>query len=279
MIGLVVGPFENQFNPSVLELLSRRLKQEGYHILVFMASDESDDTEDIVASLLDYQVDGLIAASVAMTVPLATRCRAEGIPVILFNRHQGANGPPSVASDNFDGARRVARFLVAGGHRRIAHISGWLASSTGRERKEGFLAGLAEAGTRPAACIEGFYDGAVAAEACRTMFQNGGSCPDAVFVGSDHMAFAVVDVLRSELGLKIPEQVSVVGFDDVPLAARPSYDLTTMRQPLERMVSATVDELLEAMKVRRTKPVQLRLPCEFVLRGTARIPPNGKSEV
>ncbi len=272
IIGLVVGHFENHFHPSALELLSRELKKNGYHILVFLAPNEESDTEEIVADLLDYQVDGLIAASVAMTVPLASRCRAEGIPAILFNRHQGEDGPTSVASDNFDGARRVAHFLVAGGHQRIAHISGWRGSSTGREREDGFRAGLKDFDVALATCADGRYSRSAAAEACRSIFARGCPAPDAIFVGGDHMAFAVIDTLKSELGIRVPEDVSVVGFDDVPLAAWPSYSLTTMRQPLERMVEATVGKLLEAIDQRNTPPVHLRFPCSLMLRGSARLP-------
>ena len=271
IIGLVVGHFENHFHPTALELLSDELKKNGYHILVFLAPNEESDTEEIVADLLDYQVDGLIAASVAMTVPLASRCRAEGIPAILFNRHQGSDGPTSVASDNFDGAKQVARFLIEAGHERIAHISGWRGSSTGREREDGFRTGLAECGAELAACADGRYRREAAAEACRSIFADGRNNPDVVFVGGDHMAFAVIDTLRHELGLRVPEDVSVVGFDDVPLASWPSYNLTTMRQPLEQMVEATVGRLLEAIERRDTPPVHLRLPCRLVLRGTARI--------
>ena len=278
IIGLVVGHFENHFHPTALELLSGELKKNGYHILVFLAPNEESDTEEIVADLLDYQVDGLIAASVAMTLPLASRCRAEGIPAILFNRHQGSDGPTSVASDNFDGAKQVARFLVGAGHERIAHISGWRGSSTGREREDGFRAGLAECGAELAACADGRYRREAAVEACRSIFAGGRDRPDAVFVGGDHMAFAVIDTLRHELGLRVPEDISVVGFDDVPLASWPSYNLTTMRQPLERMVEATVGRLLEAIERHNTPPVHLRLPCRLVLRGTARIPKDRRSQ-
>ena len=278
IIGLVVGHLENQLYPTVLELLSRELKRNGYHILVFLASNEDAETEEIVADLLDYQVDGLIAASVAMTVPLADRCRAEGIPVILFNRHQGRGGPTSVASDNLSSARQIARFLFEGGHRRIAHISGWQGSSTGREREQGFRAGLSECGAELVACADGRYCRETAADACRAMFAGGGAAPDAIFVGSDHMAFSVIDTLKGELGIRIPEDVSVVGFDDVPMAAWPSYGLTTMRQPVARMVNATVAKILEEIDVQNLSREQLRFPCEFKLRRTARIPDGWREQ-
>jgi len=279
IIALVVAYFENQFYPAAVELISHELKKNGYHLLVFMASNDDAETERIVADLLDYQVDGLIAASVAMTVQLASRCRAEGIPVILFNRHQGDDGLNSVTSDNVEGARRIARFLVEGGHRHIAQISGWQGSSTGSERDRGFRLGLAECGVEPVCCVDGMYRREVASEVARDMFSGtGGPVPDAVFVGNDHMAFAVMDVIRHELGLRIPEDVSVVGYDDVPIAAWPSFNLTTMRQPLGRLVEMTVSRMLETIAEPDEPPVQIRIPCDFKIRGTARLPGAGWSE-
>ena len=101
--------------------------------------------------------------------------------------------------------------------------------------------------------------------------------PDAVFVANDHMAFAVMDVLRFELGLRVPEDVSVVGYDDVPLASWPSYNLTTVRQPSRRMADSTVQTLLSRIANSQVEPQQVRLPAEITIRASARIP-EGKSE-
>ena len=270
IIGLVVAYLENQFYPEALEKLSHALKRNGYHILVFMASNDKEETAAIVENFIDYQVDGIIAASVALSQNLAELCRVRGIPVLLFNRHQGSKGPPSVTSDNVSGGREVARFLVRGGHGKIAHISGWLGSSTGRDRARGFRDGLAEFGMEPFACIDGMYRRDVATAAARELFSKPGPRPDAVFVGNDHMAFAVMDTLRFELGLRIPEDVSVVGYDDVPLASWAAYDLTTMRQPLNRMVESVVEELLKRVTQPESAPVQIRIEGELKIRSSSR---------
>ena len=270
IIGLVVAYLENQFYPEALERLSHELKKNGYHILVFMASNDKDETEGIVENFLDYQVEGIIAASVALSQNLAELCRAQGIPVLLFNRHQGDEGPPSVTSDNVQGGRAVAKFLVREGHKRIAHISGWLGSSTGRDRENGFRSGLAEFRMAPCACIDGMYKREVAASAARELFSGEGPHPDAIFVGNDHMAFAVMDVLRFELGKRVPEDVSVVGYDDVPLASWGAYDLTTMRQPLNRMIESVVEDLLHRMANPEIAPEQIRIECELKIRGSTR---------
>jgi DNA-binding LacI/PurR family transcriptional regulator len=270
MIGLVVAYLENQFYPVALELLSRALQEKGYHVLIFMADNDGAKTAQVVQELLDYQVDGIVTASVAITNALATLCENAGIPVVLFNRGQDEERHTEVTSDNVAGGRAATEFLLAGGHRRIAHIAGWQGSSTGRDRARGFREGLAAAGTEPFAVIDGLYDRATAARAARGLVQ-GPDRPDAIFVGNDHMAFAVLDALRFEMGLSIPGDLSVMGYDDVPMAAWPAYDLTTVRQPVEAMVAATVEALLSQIEGER-EPRKVRIPAPLVIRGSARRP-------
>ncbi len=269
IIGLVVAYLENQFYPDALERLSNALQDKGYHVLIFTASDDSD-VESVIEEFLDYQVDGIVTASVSMSDGLAARCHAAGIPVVLFNRGQDDPRLSEVTSDNVAGARRIAGLLAAGGHRRIAHVSGWQGASTGRDRAEGFREGLAEAGLAPLAEIDGHYRRDTAMQAARDIWRE--VRPDAIFVGNDHMAFGVMDVLRGELGLDVPGDVSVVGYDDVPMAGWPAYNLTTLRQPSGRMVQATVEALLCRIDAPETEPQKIRIDGPLIVRGSARVP-------
>jgi DNA-binding LacI/PurR family transcriptional regulator len=270
IIGLVVAYLDNQFYPVALERLSRALQAEGYHILVFMAENSTEGVAQVMRELLDYRVDAIVTASVAMTNELTNLCEASGIPVVMFNRGQDDPRLSEVTSDNIAGGRAVAQFLIAGGHDRIAHIAGWQGSSTGRDRARGFRDGLAAQGRTAVAEVDGMYNRDTAATVAREIFGTPDR-PDAVFVGNDHMAFAVMDVLRFELGLRVPEDVSVVGYDDVPIAAWPVYDLTTIRQPVNRMVSATVEALLSRI-AGEPEARHIRIPGPLVLRGSARRP-------
>jgi DNA-binding LacI/PurR family transcriptional regulator len=269
MIGLVVAYLENQFYPVALELLSRALQDRGYHILIFMADNDDRRSAQVMQELIDYRVDGIVTASVAMTNDLTARCAAAGIPVVLFNRGQDDPRLSEVTSDNRAGAARVAAFLAEGGHTRIAHIAGWQGSSTGRDRARGFAEGLAARGLAPFAVVPGDYDRPTAARAARALFV-GPDTPDAIFVGNDHMAFAVMDALRHGLGLRIPQDVSVVGYDDVPMAAFAAYDLTTLRQPVRRMVEATVATLLARIEGEGESPRKTRIDGPLIIRGSAR---------
>lgn len=269
MIGLVVAYLENQFYPVALELLSRALQDRGHHILIFMADNDAARSAQVMRELLDYRVDGIVTASVAMTNDLTARCEAAGIPVVLFNRGQDDPRLSEVTSDNVAGGRRVAEFLADGGHTRIAHVAGWQGSSTGRDRARGFAEGLAARGLDPVAVIPGDYSRDIAAAATRRLFE-GPRTPDAIFVGNDHMAFAVIDTLRRDLGLDVPRDVSVVGYDDVPMAAWAPYDLTTLRQPVRRMVDATVEALMARIEGRDDTPRKIRIDGPLIIRGSAR---------
>ncbi len=271
IIGLVVAYLDNQFYPLALERLSNALQAKGYHILVFTTPNSGDGLDRIVGELMDYRVDGIITASVAMSNGMTQRCADAGIPVVLFNRGQDGDGQSSVTSANIDGGRKVASFLAAGGHRRIAHIAGWSGSSTGRDRARGFTQGLAAHDRLPLDVIDGMYTRDAASQATRSLMARADP-PDAIFVGNDHMAFAVMDTLRGELGLRVPHDVSVVGYDDVPLAGWAAYDLTTLRQPVNRMVEATVDTLLDQIETPGSLPEKIEIQGPLILRGSARIP-------
>jgi DNA-binding LacI/PurR family transcriptional regulator len=275
IIGLVVAYLENQFYPMALELLSRALQARGYHILVFMAENSTERVAQVMSELLDYQVDGIITASVAMSNDLTTRCDGAGIPVVMFNRGQDDARLSEVTSDNVNGARRAVEFLIKAGHKRIAHVMGWQGSSTGRDRAEGFKQAMQAAGLQPFAMVDGAYAREKAAAVTRALCQ-GPERPDAIFVGNDHMAFAVMDTLRHELGLRVPQDVSVVGYDDVPMAAWPAYGLTTIRQPVNRMVKATVAALLNQIEGGSSAPTKVKINGPLMVRTSARIPEGWK---
>lgn len=270
IIGLVVAYLDNQFYPIALERLSYALQEQGYHILIFTAPNSTEGVEGVMRDLMAYQVDGIIAASVSMSSELAAGVRQAGIPVVLFNRAQRGVGVSNVTSANVAGGRKVAEFLLAGGHQRIAHIAGWQGSSTGRDRQTGFLEELARAGVEPVAVMDGMYSRDYAM-ACAEELLSAPTRPDAIFVGNDHMAFAVIDTIRAH-GLVPGQDISVVGYDDVPLASWGAYHLTTIRQPVNRMVKSTVELMLRMIESGDATPEHIEIEGPLVLRSTARIP-------
>ncbi|MCX7378210.1 MAG: LacI family DNA-binding transcriptional regulator [Alphaproteobacteria bacterium] len=269
LIALLVAYLDNHFYPQVLEMLSRALQNRGFQVLLFMTDRGRQDM--VVQRMLQYQVEGIVMASATLSSSLARECAKTGTPVVLFNRTVPGLPVSSVTSDNAEGGRQVGRLLAQAGHKRIAFISGQEDSSTSRDREAGFARGLAECGMTAFARAVGGYTREGAARAVHALF-GAEVRPDAVFVANDHMAFVAMDLLRAQYGLRIPDDVSVVGYDDVPEARWAAYDLTTVAQPGAEMVEATVAMLLEQVERREVTRRAAVLPCRLVVRGSARIP-------
>ena len=269
LIALLAAYLDNHFYPVLLEQLARALQARGYQMLLLM--NDPRDHDIVVQKILQYQVDGIVMASATLSPGLADECAKTGTPVVLLNRYVPALAASSVTSDNIEGGRLLAHFLVDGGHRRIAFIAGHEDSSTSRDREAGFFKGLGERGMTGAGRAVGGYSVAGAAESARRLLSPR-KRPDAIFVANDHMAFAVMDVARREFGLRIPEDLSIVGFDDVPEAAWDGYALTTIAQPAKEMVEATVSILTEQMERRTVVRRAAVLPVRLVVRGSARKP-------
>ena len=267
MIAVVMSYLDNQFYPVVLEKISQRMQRDGYHVLLFIA--DTREVDSVLAELMQYQVDGVVLASTSVSSALALRCSDAGVPVVLFNRTvRDGQVTSSVTSDNYEGGRLVARHLVDLGHERIAYIAGMEDSSTNLDRERGFRDALIEHGRRCFARAVGNYDFEEAKLAARQLFAGPAhQRPDAVFVANDHMAIAVMDTLRMELGLRIPLDVSVVGFDNVRQAAWGSYQLTSVDQDADAMIEATAALLLDQIdgKVHSSSVV---LPVRLVVRGS-----------
>lgn len=277
IIALVMSYLENQFYPLVIERLSQKLQKQGYHVLMFISdlndTDDTDDTDDVLAEILQYQVDGIVMASTMLSSDLAKNCADSGVPVVLFNRVADTSAlarhtTSSVTSDNYRGGRMVAELLLVRGHRRIAFVAGLENSSTSIERERGFTEALREGDVSVFRRAVGHYSFEGAQQATRALFA-GADRPDAVFVANDHMAIAAMDVLRFELGLRVPQDVSVIGFDDVPQAAWGAYQLSTVVQSVEEMVDATVALLHEQMQG-EVRPRNVVIPCRVVERQSVR---------
>ncbi|MEM7256396.1 MAG: LacI family DNA-binding transcriptional regulator [Pseudomonadota bacterium] len=274
LIAMLVAYMDNQFYPKVVEQFSRQLQDQGYNVLLFMSDPGQQDK--LVQKMMQYQVEGIIMASATLSSSIARECADTGIPVVLFNRYVPSTPASCVTSDNLAGGSLVADFLVRAGHERIAFIAGDEDASTNRDREAGFYKGLADHGITVWDREVGGYEFEGAAEAARTLF-SGHEIPDAVFVANDHMAFAVMDVLRNELQLNVPQDVSVVGFDDVPEAGWKGYQLTTVTQRIPEMIDSTLSILLEQIEHQSVRRRAAVVGVNLVVRGSARMPASEAS--
>jgi len=277
IIAVVMAYLENLFYPDVLEELGRRLSAENYHMLLFTGFKDRD-SDPVFDQLMQYRVDGIILASTSLSSELAAECAVAGIPVVLFNRTTERDETSSVTTRNREGGRLLGEFLIAGGHTSFGYIAGLENSSTNRDRFGGFREALAAHGITDIEVRTGNYSRSEAEAAARELLALPRR-PQAIFVANDHMAVAVMDVARHEFGLSIPQDLSIVGYDDVGPARWPSYGITSVTQPIAPMVEATVDILMDQIHSGEIEPQHKVLPGELIVRGSARLPKTGIVEV
>jgi DNA-binding LacI/PurR family transcriptional regulator len=268
IIGIVMFRFTNPFYASLLKEFSRRLQAKGYWTLLL--NSEGDEVADIaLPTALQYQVDGIIITSATLSSTLAEECDRIGTPVVLFNRYSTDSKVNAVCGDNFGAGRMVADALIDAGYTRFAYITGEENTSTSRDRERGFRERLRERRFELDLRDVGnfiYEDGYAAANRLLRRTDR----PDAIFCANDLTAMAVFDVATGELGIRVPEELSIVGYDDISMASWPRYQLTTVCQPLEEMVAATIESLMHAIENPQAERVTKLIPSILVPRKTVR---------
>jgi DNA-binding LacI/PurR family transcriptional regulator len=241
IIGIITSDLDNAFYATLLYELIERIQGRGMATFVLCADKQNND--EVVSRLLSYQVEGVIVTNTRLSSKMAFDFARGGKPIVTINRYVESDDITAVTCDNEECGAKVADLFVDIGRKRIAFIAGDPDTSSSRDRERGFGRRLSERGRLLAARAIGRYTHQGGLEAARTLF-GAAERPDAVFVANDLMAFAVIDVIRREFGLRVPEDVAVVGFDNSPPAAWPTYQLTSVDQHIPRMADLAVDELI-----------------------------------
>ena len=272
MIGMVMGDVTNPFYPEVLQAFSVSFQEAGRRMMLFTVP-PGGSIDDALPQALQYRVDGLIVTSATLSSEMIAECTRLGTPVVLFNRNIRNTEINSVSCDNVEGGRFIANLLLDSGHDRCAFIAGVEDTSTNVDRERGFTDRLSERGMEPPLREVGHYtyDGGYQA-AIRLLSRD--DRPDALFCANDITALGAIDAARREMGLRVPEDVSIIGFDDIPAAAWPSHDLTTVRQRINLMVEEAIDILFAHIDDPALPAVTRLIPGDFIARGTVRLPSN-----
>lgn len=246
IIGLVIVRFTNPFYARMIKDFTRQLQERGYSTLLLNVAD-SKEMEERLPTALEYRVDGVIITSAKLSSRMAEEYARTGTPIVLFNRYTLEGNVNAVCCDNTEGGRLAAQHLLGGNHKRLAYIAGEEGSSTNRDREQGFVEILEKNGHSMDFYEQGDYTYESGYAAGQKILKNDHR-PDAIFCANDLIAMGVIDVARHEFNLRIPENLSVVGFDDIPMAAWPCYSLTTVRQPFSSMVNSTIEVLMNAIE-------------------------------
>lgn len=269
LIGVVVPSLANPFYAQVLEALSCSFEDLGYRVVLFSTA-SNEDSDPILEEVLRHRVDGLVLVSSRLSSHFADECQKMGLPVVLLNRKNDSNVVSSVTSDNVSGGEAIADFLVASGHKTLAFIAGKESSSTSRDREQSFNQQLHRLGCDQPIREVGNYTFQEAMAATHRLLQRDGARPDGIFCANDFMAIAALNVARA-LGLEPGRDISIVGFDDISMAAWPSISLTTYLQPIGLLVREAVEVVRAQLEDSASQPIQKILSGHLIVRNSARL--------
>ncbi|HWL80836.1 MAG TPA: LacI family DNA-binding transcriptional regulator [Roseomonas sp.] len=266
IVAIVMAELTNPFYPAVLERLTEALQAAGLQSLLFTVP-PGQPADSCLPLLRQYHVDAVVITSASLTSAGAEEWLGDGRAAVLFNRTAAGPTPlDSVACDNLGGGRAAAEALLARGCSRLAFVAGRADTSTSQDRERGFHAALAERGLLPPLRVEaGDFSYEAGHRAARALAGRA----DGIFFANDILALGGLDALRHDAGLSVPEDVAVIGFDDIPMGAWPAYRLTTLRQPVAAMVARTVELLRARLGGTAGPPRSERLPAELVQRRSA----------
>lgn len=240
IIGLVMKGVKNPFYPQVLKEFTSAFKKLGYSILFVHTNNEEIQKED-VEMLLNYNVAGVIITDASLSLKVTEDFKKNKIPLVLFNRKVEKQALFSVCTNNLEASSQIADFLIKKGCSDMVYISGKRNTSTSREREKGFFEVLKK-NQLPYQRYDSDYSYEGGYETAKMIIKKG-IIPSAFFVGNDIMAFGVLDALR-EHSIAVPSVTKVVGFDNIDMAAWPTYNLTTWEQPISEMVEETIKYMM-----------------------------------
>ena len=265
LVGVVATRHTMRNNPDVVYAIGDRLAAAGKRLLLMVVANDQA-AQEALQGALEFPLDGLIAC-VHMPDEMIRGFLLRQIPVLSFNRAVPHARIDCVTADQAGAARQVGSLLHKAGHRRFLCVSGPPAAPVSAERVRGLLFRLSELGIAdvPVIATDYSYEGgrrAVAAQAVR---------PDAIFCANDQLALGAMDACRFDHGWRVPEDVSVVGFDDIPEAARPGNALTTVRQDSELMANTAVALLLKRIEAPDLPAETVQVPTTLIRRASAKL--------
>ncbi|KSZ58086.1 LacI family transcriptional regulator [Rhodococcus pyridinivorans KG-16] len=239
----------------------------GYSVLLSSPPDDLEAQRRAIALLVGRQVDGLLLSSMHLPGRSFVESLALGsLPILAVTRHADA-GFPFVVGDDYRGGALAARHLLDRGYDDLAIIAGPDHASTARDRRDGFVETLKEASVSlpPERIVRSSFDVAGGVEAARALLDRPDR-PRAIFAVSDTIAIGILGVAR-DLGLSIPDDLAVVGYNDIPVVAQLPVPLTTVRSPAHDIGVTAIERLLEL--VRNGETESTRLPVELVVRASS----------
>ncbi len=272
-LSLVAADIANPFFAELAAAVEREAHERGYAVYISSTASGAGSEADAIRRLTDGHVDGLIMMTNQVDDGTLARLLDGLGNVVLLDEAIAGPAVPKILVENAEGTAMATRHLLAAGHRDIALISGPPRLLTVTERLAGFMGAMAEAGLEvpPGRVLLGSYTSRFG-DAAATVLLEEPNPPTAILACSDFIAMGVVRAARRR-GLVIPDDLSLVGFDDMAIAELIDPPLTTVRQPIEEMGRLAVRHLLCLLDGEQAPPAETRLPVRLILRHSVAAPP------
>ncbi len=277
IIGVLVPNLDNGYVGTIMQGIDRELARVNYDVVLYTSHRHPGKESFYVDAIANGLTEGLL-----LVAPLVPTIYLDGLherqfPYVLIDQADATENSSVVEATNWQGAYEATRYLSQLGHTRIAFLTGSLAVRSAIDRLQGYKAALVDCDLpfREELIIEGDFQQQTGFAITKRLFQSVKSPPTAIFASNDLSAFGAMDAAR-ECGLRVPDDVSVIGFDDVPQASFVYPKLTTVRQPLEQMGQVAVKMLLEQIEDQSRPPQRVALATQLVIRDSCgRMDPKG----
>jgi DNA-binding LacI/PurR family transcriptional regulator len=269
LIGLVGTDLQQPFHASLLATMSAALLADGFQCMLLNAANAERDVGAVIARVLEYRVAAIVVMTGTPPARIVEECLSNGVPVILVNKLLPNLAVDTVIADHAAGGRMAAEQLLAAGCRRLAVVSSAARTASLIGRIDAFCAGAGAAHATVKVWAEReATDYETGREAARALLAK--QRIDGVFCVTDLLALGFLDAARFEHGRRVPDDLSLIGFDDIAQAAWDAYRLTTFRQPVGNLAAA----VMKAIRRRMKDPVATHdletVPIELVVRSTVR---------
>jgi LacI family transcriptional regulator len=278
-LGMLVPDISNPFFSPIIKGAEEAALERGYNLILCNTEDDPTREATYLRLLHQRQVDGLLIASSQMADDTIAELReAEELPFVLLNRATKCPDDLAVVVDNRAAAIAAVAHLAGLGHRRVGHIAGPQTTTTGLERLDGYREGVRLHGlaSDPGLVVEAAAFTVEAGSRALATLLAVPDRPTAVFAANDLIAIGVLQGLR-DLGVVVPRGISVVGFNDIPLAGFLEPALTTVRVPQFEMGGAGAHLLIDRLQGRPIGNVRVTLPTELVIRSSTGAPPGARA--
>ncbi len=274
LVGLVGTDLQQPFHAALLTALSAALLAEGYQCMLQNAGNSERDMRALIARVLEYRVCAIVVMAGTPPARIVEECVGNGVRVILVNKLLPGLATDTVLADHAAGGRAAAERLIAAGCRRLAVVASAARTPSVLQRLDAFRARAREAGVTVRVRQRGAtdYRDGHAAGLDLLPREPRGDDPDGVFCVTDLLALGFLDAARVERGRRVPDDLCVIGFDDIPQAGWGAYRLTTFRQPCGELTARVIESIHRHTDGALAAPTHVTVPVHLVERATVRAP-------